>query len=287
MFGMINGLVTFPLKRLSEALAVVNEYYTFMNRVGDDAQAAPYGNADIVLDKVCFAYPNSQKNVLKDITLNIRKGEVIALVGQNGAGKSTLAKLLMGLYAPTSGHIMGREAETADGTRKDADSEVTAVFQNFQKYKLTFSENIRIADFDKGEDIAEVVAQAGVDVEKNRLDRDTVLSKEFGGIDISGGEWQRIAIARALYKEHAMIVLDEPTAAIDPIEESRIYREFAQISEGKTTILVTHRLGSVKLADRILVLQRGEVVEQGTHEELMESQGVYYKMYMEQKKWYR
>lgn len=287
MFGMINGMITFPLKRLSEALAVVNEYYTFMNRAEDGGQAASYSDTDIILDQVCFAYPNSQKNVLKDITLHIRKGEVIALVGRNGAGKSTLAKLLMGLYTPTSGHIMGWEAETANRTKEAADSGVTAVFQNFQKYKLTFAENIQISDFDKREDIAEVVAQAGVDVEKNRLDRDVVLSKEFGGIDISGGEWQRIAIARALYREHAMIVLDEPTAAIDPLEESRIYREFAQISEGKTTILVTHRLGSVKLADRILVLQRGEVAEQGTHEELMESRGAYYKMYMEQKKWYR
>ena len=287
MFGMINGMITFPLKRLSEALAVVNEYYTFMNRAEDGGQAASYSDTDIILDQVCFAYPNSQKNVLKDITLHIRKGEVIALVGQNGAGKSTLAKLLMGLYTPTSGHIMGGEAETANRTKEAADSGVTAVFQNFQKYKLTFAENIQISDFDKGEDIAEVVVQAGVDVEKNRLDRNVVLSKEFGGIDISGGEWQRIAIARALYREHAMIVLDEPTAAIDPLEESRIYREFAQISEGKTTILVTHRLGSVKLADRILVLQRGEVAEQGTHEELMELRGVYYKMYMEQKKWYR
>ncbi len=286
MFGMIEGIIKFPMKRLSDSLAIVNYYYTFMNYQGN-----PVGTVDneysseIVLSGVSYRYPNAKNDVLKNISMRLKPGEVIALVGLNGAGKSTLAKVIAGLYEPTEGivSINGRNIKGISGFYTN----ISAVFQNFQKYKMSFEDNIRISDFENGEDIQEVVKLADIDLKKNKLTRDIILSKEYDGIELSGGEWQRIAIARALYKSHSVIILDEPTASIDPIEESRIYQEFAKISKGKATILITHRLGSARLADRIIVLQEGRLMEEGTHEELLAKNGVYAKMYVEQAEWYQ
>ena len=158
--------------------------------------------------------------------------------------------------------------------------------------RIRLDENVMLSDFDRKEDenyLRGKLDDAGFDYKKNGIDNhlDTVLSKEFHGIDISGGEWQRLAIARGIYREHDLIVLDEPTAAIDPIEEAFVYKQFARISEGKTVLVVTPRLGSVKSADRIIVLNEGKIIEDGSHNELIEKNGFYAKMYFEQAKWYQ
>ena len=257
------------------------------------------GAAAIVLKNVTFRYPNSETDVLKDLNLEIRERETVALVGQNGSGKTTLGKILLGLYEPTSGTVElaeRREAipeETADRRKHSDDGKadkagtrgVSAVFQDFRRYKMSLKENVMISDIEKPED--EEKAGALLESMGIGLPLDMNLAVEFGGTDLSGGQWQRIAIARGIYRNCGFIVLDEPTAAIDPIEESALYHKFAEITRGRTAVLVTHRIGAAKIADRILVMEEGRCTDAGTHEQLMERCAEYRRMYNAQAEWYR
>jgi ATP-binding cassette subfamily B protein len=170
----------------------------------------------------------------------------------------------------------------------------SAVFQKFQKYQMTLKENVNISgngdsgNSDNSGDITGALERADVDAGGASFPDgiDTMLSREFEGVDLSGGEWQRVAIARGLYRNHDVIALDEPTAAIDPLEESRVYRRFAHISRGKTAIIVTHRLGSVKIADRVIVMDSGKIVGSDTHDGLLQTCGLYRDMWTAQAQWY-
>lgn len=243
-------------------------------------------DVDIYLKNVSFSYTNSEKNVLENINLTIHHGETLAIVGENGAGKSTLVKLITGLYQPKTGVVLYGNRPTSDFTIDASHRPIFGIFQDFIKCKMTLKENIKISDMAADKDLEEVIELANVNMDKFPEGLETLLSREFGGIDISGGEWQRVAIARGLYRCCDLIILDEPTAAIDPLEETRIFRLFERATEGKTTILVTHRLGSAKIADKILVLDKGTIAEYGTHEQLLKQKGIYYGMYKEQSKWY-
>ena len=225
-------------------------------------------------------------NVLCDINLTIRHGETLAIVGENGAGKTTLTKVITGLYNPTSGTVRYGDNNILNFAAKSRFKHVSCVFQNFIRYKLTAKENIMISDVTATKDVRQAAGEAGAQLKHLPDGLDTMLSREFDGTELSGGQWQRIAIARGLYRVHDVIVLDEPTAAIDPIEESNIFRLFKESAKGKTAILVTHRLGSTKIADRILLMDEGKVSELGTHDELMAQGGKYARMYREQAGWY-
>lgn len=240
---------------------------------------------------VCFAYPDAGQNSLEHVNLTIHENETIAIVGSNGAGKSTFARLLLGIYRPTSGHVKIDGVDTARINPRDSAGSLSAVFQRFQKYKMTLRDNVILSDSSRPVD--EIRAEGSFD--KADLDwksesfpdgMDTMLAREFGGTDLSGGQWQRLAIARGFYRRHNLIVLDEPTAAIDPLEETAVYKKFAELSKDKTAVIITHRLGSAKIADRIVVLEKGKIAEIGKHEELMEKKGLYYEMYTAQAKWY-
>ena len=169
---------------------------------------------------------------------------------------------------------------------------MSGVFQKYQRYALTLRENVRIAAFGSGRSdgmIEKLLGENHIDSRNRHVfpeGLDTVLSREFDGTELSGGLWQRIAIARGFYRDSDIIVLDEPTAAIDPLEESAIYRKFVEIAENKTAVIVTHRLGSAKIAERIIVMQGGKIVETGSHDELMGQGGVYAAMFRAQAKWY-
>jgi len=268
---------------------------------------------DICLDGVTFAYPGNmgehlQKqitsfgriaeqpvdlmgdteriNVLSDINLTIKQGETLAIVGENGAGKTTLTKIIMGLYKPTSGSVRYGSHEISNFAATLRFSRISGIFQNFIRYRLTAKENIEISDVESKGDVKQAAVEAGVPYEKLPDGLETMLSREFDGTELSGGQWQRIAIARGLYRNYDVVVLDEPTAAIDPIEESNIFRLFKESAKGKTAILVTHRLGSTKIADRILLMESGQVCELGTHEQLITRDGKYAQMYREQAGWY-
>lgn len=197
----------------------------------------------------------------------------------------------MGIYLPTSGDIYIDGQNTKHNSSVSIQHEISAVFQKYQRYKRSLRENISISSISAWNDEEKLNAA----VEKSELDLtnrsfteklDAMLAKEFGGTDLSGGQWQRVALARGFFRNHKMIILDEPTAAIDPIEETKVYKKFSEVSCEKTSIIVTHRLGSARIAGKILVLDEGRVVDYSTHEELINKKGKYKQMYTAQAKWY-
>ena len=242
---------------------------------------------DIHLKNVGFTYPNARGQTLKNINLSIKAGTSLAIVGENGSGKSTLTKIIMGLYDPTQGVVAYGNEPLGDYSDASRFSGISAVFQSFMKYKLSVEDNIKISNITSNTTTEDVLEKANLKLSDLNIHADTILSREFGGQDLSGGEWQRVAIARGLYRPHDLIVLDEPTAAIDPIEEANVFDSFKKISVGKTCVFVTHRLGSTQIADRIIVMEKGEIVEEGTHKELMALEGKYHHLLKSQAQWYK
>ena len=253
----------------------------------------------ITLQDVSFRYPGASQDAVDSVTLSIAPGQSVAIVGENGAGKSSLVRLISGLYHPDSGSVTIGGVDPHQASAEAPFAGLSAVFQHYQRYRMTLLDNVRIADPDA---VAALPAPSGERARASAaLDQsgffqrlgsagevslDTMLSREFGGVDLSGGEWQRVAIARGLYRPHDTIILDEPTAAIDPLEEDRVYRMFLDSARGKTAIIVTHRLGLARSADRILVMERGRIVQDGSHAELIAAGGVYARMFRAQAAWY-
>ena len=241
------------------------------------------------IEDVSFFYPNAQEPVLRSVNLTLNKGERVALVGPNGAGKSTLARLLLGLYRPQTGIIRVGDIPLNEEARQQWLTHCSAVFQDFTCYHLSARENIIFGDLEHPERM-EVASTAGGAVSViNGLSAgyETVLGPTFGGRDLSGGEWQRIATARGFMRETPwLVVLDEPTAALDPLAEQAIYKRFIQRSSGRTSLIISHRLSSVRTCDRILVLDNGTIVEDGDHETLLANDGLYAQFFRAQAQWY-
>ena len=217
----------------------------------------------------------------------------MALVGENGSGKSTVIKLLCGLYQPEEGEILADGQPIGQLSPESRRKLTSVVFQDFENYSLTAGENIglgNVARMDDRESILEAARRAGAAEILEGLPKgpDTPLNHlEEDGVSLSGGQWQRLAIARAYMAESAFFLLDEPTASMDPIAESRMYQSFVDILKGKGIILVSHRLASAKMADRILVLDGGTLAQDGTHEGLMQAEGIYREMFERQAGWYQ
>lgn len=234
----------------------------------------------IELKDVQFRYPACKTFALDGINLTIHSGETICIVGENGSGKTTLSKILSGIYMPTSGTIQMDDhvftGEESAGLRNIS----TSVFQDFQKYAVTLEENIFFGHAGAIPKIAEEVAKALPKKEK------TILSKQFGGVDLSQGQWQRIAISRGIEKDAPLIIFDEPTSAIDPLLEKVFFEEILRNSGQRTKIIVTHRLGVATQADRIVVMDRGKIVQEGDHNALIQEEGIYKQMFDNQSKWY-
>ncbi|MDR0731354.1 MAG: ABC transporter ATP-binding protein/permease [Treponema sp.] len=249
-------------------------------------------NRGLRFDNVSFSYVGVREKALDRITLEIKGGETIAIVGANGSGKTTFSKLLLGLYTPDEVAVTIDGVDTAGVSRSSVTRGMSAIFQKFQRYKMTVAQNIQLSDCraeDADERLRMSMEQAAVDIHDGKFTDglDTMLGRDFDGVELSGGQWQRIAIARGLYRVRDIIVLDEPTAAIDPIEETALYKKFAEISREKTAVMITHRIGSARIAGRIIVMEKGKIVETGTHEQLMENNGYYRLMFETQKKWYQ
>jgi ATP-binding cassette, subfamily B, bacterial len=244
------------------------------------------------LDGVSFTYPSRNEPSLRDVSLSIRDGEVIALVGENGSGKTTLTKILAGLYQPSRGtmYLDGHDAATLDPAALRA--QVTVIFQDFSRYFLTAHENIaisRISDVDDEVGVRRAAALAGADAFLSTLPAGyrTLLGPSFfGGSDLSLGQWQRVALARAYFRDAPMLILDEPTASLDPRGEYEVFQQVRALAEGHTVVLVSHRFSSVRAADRILVLDDGRLIEEGSHEELLERGGLYHELFTMQAKGY-
>ncbi|MEG5199582.1 ABC transporter ATP-binding protein [Microcoleus sp. A6-C5] len=244
----------------------------------------------IEIKDLSFCYPGSTKNTVTDINLTINPGEMLVLVGENGAGKTTLGKLLGRLYDPTSGTIAWNGQDLRSYSLAYVRSRIAVVMQDYARFPSTVRENVGFGDLLSLSDdtaINAAIFESGIAAKVNSLEQglETPLGKQLeDGIDLSGGQWQRIAIARALMRLSTaeVLIFDEPTAALDPKTEHEIYSIFRQIAVGKTTIVISHRLGLAKIADRIAVMENGKIAEIGTHNELIASNGIYCSMFTRQ-----
>ncbi len=241
----------------------------------------------IRLHSVAYRYPGADTDALSDINIHIRPGEILAIVGENGAGKTTLAHILAGLRSPTAGHVTIDGINTATLSSEDRRRACTVVFQQPARYPTTLHENLILGSVDASDAHAEaVLTRVGLPAERFPLS--SLLGPEFGGVDFSGGEWQRVAIARSLIKETGeFVIFDEPTAALDPLAELEIFQQFVELVEGKTALLIAHRLGPTRLVDRVVVLDGGRIVEIGNPTELLQRNGKYAEMFAAQSEWYQ
>ncbi len=195
-------------------------------------------------------------------------------MGNNGSGKTTLSKILLGIYTPGSGTVKIGDADIDRMAPKAVGAGMSAVFQKFQKYKMSITDNVIISDHTledrDGTAFHQCMEKFDMELDKEKYadGYDTVLSRDFGGTELSGGQWQRIAITRGIYRNRSSMILDEPTFAIDPLEETKLYEKFAELAQGRTALIITHRIGLTKIADRIMVMDQGKLVQMGTYSEL-------------------
>ena len=247
----------------------------------------------IALRSVSFVYPGTDREVLKDVSFRVEPGESVALVGHNGAGKTTLAKLLSRLYDPTQGEIYLDDADLREYDLSDLRQNITAVYQDYAQFHLTAAENIGIANLSRADDrpaIVRAAEQGGADEVIARLPKGyaSQLGREFeDGSELSIGEWQKLALARAFFRDAQILILDEPTAALDVQAEYEVYERFRELTQGRSTILISHRFSTVRMADRIVVLEDGSIIEEGSHAQLMALGGTYADLYSKQAAWYR
>lgn len=273
-------------------LSHLYEFLDVKSQVKDPASPQPMPKQfqhGIAFKNVCFQYPHTSQMVLKDITFDIKPGEVVALVGENGSGKTTLVKLLCRLYDPTQGHISLEGISLAKFDTNAIRHELSVIFQDFVQYHLTVNDNIRFGNLDLAakdpEAVRRAARNAGADQIIKSLPKDyqTILGKLFkDGVELSIGQWQMIAIARAFMRDARLIVLDEPTSSLDPIIEYEIFSRFKKMLENKSAILISHRFSTVKMADRIVALKNGRIAEQGTHQDLMRKNGYYAHLFEKQ-----
>ena len=247
------------------------------------------GQYDFAFHDVSFSYPGTNIPVLEHVTLSFAVGEKTALVGRNGAGKTTLIKLLCRLYEPTSGYITLNGIDIRKYSYKEYTQAFSVVFQDFHLFSLPLDENIAAGTEIDEAALQSSLAKVGLTECVQRLPQGThtrLYNNNGTGVDLSGGEAQRTAIARALYKDAPFVILDEPTAALDPIAEAEIYKQFSQMTAGKTAVYISHRMSSCKFCDRIIVLDHGRIAEDGTHDTLLANHGIYANLYETQAQYY-
>lgn len=335
-FALLSGTFSQLFDHGGEILktgAMSEAFFALMDlevRDGTEDLTLDKGREAVRLEGVSYRYPGSEAYALRDISLSIKTGEKIAIVGENGAGKTTLAKLLSGFLLPSEGRMelggIPREQLREEGIF----DWISAVYQEFGRYKLTLAQNVILGDTGAAEegDCSENPAGKAGDRENIRMEEgctpenvgavgkkgtapwgsggkrirealdwadlfleedpeQMLLGREFGGRELSGGQWQRLALARSYYRRRPVLFFDEPTAAIDPLEEAALYGKLEKLAAGRTLVLVTHRLGAVRQADRILLLEGGKIAEAGSFTQLMERKGRFYRIWNEQTKWYK
>ncbi len=269
----------------------MGEFYEFMDLQSSGFNAGcqndeDYGNILIRFNGVDYRYPLTEKYVLKNINVSIKKGQHVAIVGANGSGKTTFVKLLMKLLNPSNGNVVYNKKHLQLVDYRSFWSNFSTVFQDYSKYKDSLGFNVSISNVKKKDDEVGIIEALEKAKFNKNINLTTMLSKEFGGVELSGGEWQKIALARAIFSSNEIFILDEPTSAIDPIKEAEIYKSFNELTYGKTSVFITHRLGSVLYSDLILFFHDGEIVESGTHEELVARKGKYYEFWSKQSSLY-
>ena len=282
------------LHKESLDLSTIQEYLHLPEpfHFADGAPVPPADRYELRLDHVTFRYPGTKKPILQDLCLTIRPGEKVAVVGLNGAGKTTLVKLLCGFYDPDEGRVLLNGQDIRQFDRRAYYQLFSTVFQESSELDITVAQTVaqRVDGIDMDK-VKACVAKAGLAEKIASLPQgyDTHLGKQvyLDGVELSGGQTQRLMLARALYKDGAFLVLDEPTAALDPIAESDIYQKYNEMTAGKSSVFISHRLASTRFCDRILFVKDGGIAEEGTHEELLQKGGAYAKLFNVQARYYQ
>src|SRR6202035_2924521 len=239
---------------------------------------------------VSFRYPGSSRLVLNGLNFHLRPGERVALIGENGEGKTTIVKLITRLYDPTEGQVLLDGVDLREYRLEDLYREIGVIFQDFMRYEMTARENIAVGRIDDLKMLETAASKSLADEVIARLPGgyEQMLGRRFEtGVDLSGGEWQKVALARAYLRDAQILVLDEPTAALDARSEHEVFERFAELTKGKMALLISHRFSTVKMADRIIVLERGVIAEDGHHNELLQNKGRYAEMFELQAASYR
>jgi ATP-binding cassette subfamily B protein len=271
------------------------EFLRVKAKIGSKPNALPAPRPirdGFLFEAVSFSYPDSAHRVLDGLDLRIEPGERIALIGENGQGKTTIVKLLTRLYDPTHGRILLDGVDLRDYSVEDLHRQIGVIFQDFVRYEMTAGQNIAAGRVSAAEEraIRHAARKSGADEVVDRLPSGykQLLGRRFeGGVDLSGGEWQKMALARAYLREAQILILDEPTASLDARSEYEVFQRFAELTEDKMALLISHRFSTVRMADRIVVLENGRIAEEGNHEQLIELGGRYSGMFELQAASYR
>jgi len=279
---LLSGLVTFVMKKNEAA-----HFFDLMELPEQkDEGLEPSEFEGIEAKNIKYRYPLTERYVLDGINLCIHNGEKVAFVGENGMGKTTFVKLITGTLSPSDGELFINSVAVEQINPISWYGSMSTVVQDSAKYvTFTVADNVFLGDTEKPRnniDINIAMMFSGL----NDIDKDALLGKDIGGTELSGGEWQKLAIARAAYRNRDFIILDEPTSNLDPLAETEVFQKYIALAEDKTVIFVTHRISVASLADRIIVFNEGKIVQDGTHNELINCEGEYSRLYKEQAKWY-
>lgn len=279
------------LGRIPECAAFVKDYYDFMDMEEAEKETEKLCSDfdSIKVKQLSFSYPGRKTPAVSNLSFTIKRNEVVAIVGNNGSGKTTLVKLLTGLYQAQKGQIYYGRQNLRSLDPEEFYKQISFVSQDFIKYELTVRENIGIGDWKQMENTDKIymlLHQVGLETFISQASVNQLLGNEFGGRELSVGQWQKLAIARGMMKDSSVIFLDEPTAALDPLMETKVLKMFLKIAREKTAIIVSHRIGICKEVDKIIVMKEGKIAEIGNHEKLLAEKGEYYRLYTMQQKWY-
>lgn len=276
------------LGRIPQLLSFGSDYFEFLDLDEEENGALEKKEfEEIRFENVSFSYPNTDKKAVDDVSFSVKEGEKIVVVGENGSGKTTLAKIMLGLYRAKDGAVRYDNTDINEMDKTVFYRNISVVPQDFMKCKLTLRENVAISDVDEMHNDAKIrqcLAQIGF--EKRECTLDEQIGREFQGRAFSGGEWQRIAIARAMFRESRFVLLDEPTSALDPLAETEILKSFIEMSKNRTAMIISHRVGLCRYADKILVMKKGKLAECGSFEQLMKKKGDFFRMFQAQAHWY-
>ncbi|MBD0283817.1 MAG: ABC transporter ATP-binding protein, partial [Flavisolibacter sp.] len=288
--SLLDGILS-RFTAVSQGAIYLKDFFDFFHiqpKIIPSANALPFPTAiqqGFVFENVGFKYAHSENWAIRNLSFTLHAGEKLALVGENGAGKTTLVKLLARLYDPTEGRILLDGHDLRDYNLAGLRKNVGVIFQDYIRYQMSVAQNIAVGNIEEKENRDLIIHSAKKSLADLLVQRlagkyDQALGKRFNqGVELSGGEWQKIALARAYMKEAQLLILDEPTSALDARAEYEVFQRFAELTKGKTAVLISHRFSTVRMADRILVLHKGELLEIGSHKELLQKGGHYAELF--------